>query len=189
MLNFSLCFLDFLAIATAFTVDVNRTYFYLSPNGEQNTYTKSNLPQGLSKDSKDVDITWKEKLDLSHIGSWTPKFTIYYIGKNATVHLDTFSLKGPYATSTMEDLALTFFNHIMAGGLLVSNEYICKGKHNSPGHLQWNRNYAKGVYCEIPVKVTLEIESIPWFFGSTYPIMKAIYEGYFKKDGDYCPNN
>ena len=68
-------------------------------------------------------------------------------------------------------------------------KYI-QNTYKSLGHLKWNRNYSNGVYCGIPVEVTVELYEKLWnryeqLIGNKL-ILKAIYTGEFVKGNDYC---
>ena len=62
--------------------------------------------------------------------------------------------------------------------------------YKSLGHLKWNRNYSNGVYCGIPVEVTLDLyQNIYNEYGELTEvklILKVIFKGQFVKGNYYC---
>ncbi|XP_033209815.1 uncharacterized protein LOC117168345 [Belonocnema kinseyi] len=182
----------FLLFQTAFTVDVNRTYFYNNPNPNSNPFVRSyDLPnRGVDKTSDDIEIEWTSPVDYENKKLLRVKVTFDYHGKFPT-EVTSFSPVDYIPDShVMKNVGLNFFDRIMTVRVRESSVSITKGATPVMGHLKWNRNYATGIHCEEPVKITMEMTTVTedYYKGDSYQITtKAVYEGEFKTDGDWCP--
>ncbi|XP_033208390.1 uncharacterized protein LOC117167504 [Belonocnema kinseyi] len=178
--------------ATAFTVDVHRTYFYNHPNPKTNRFIRSyDLPnRGVDKTSDDIEVEWTSPVDEVNEELLQIKVTFDYHGKFPT-EVTSFSPVAYIPDShVMKNVGLNFFDRIMTVKVRVTSGSITRGATPVMGHLKWNRNYATGIHCEEPVKITMEMTTVTQnaLKGNSYQVTtKAVYEGEFKTDGDWCP--